>query len=203
MREDHDLELNQLRQQHERLTDELREELANKSAADDAGDDELRQRYEMALEDLRELKAENARLTKDAARARSAPAAAPVTGDGFDWETQKQRLLAQLECDFDDKDPEHAKERMTVEGTIRITDQVVAARDKEIAELRELLEQQAESIGNVAVGASAIAEMLDQDELIREERAEPDAAAGRAARETETGRNRTRDGTSPAGTRTD
>ena len=134
---------------------------------------DLQQRYEMAMEDVRELKAENERLAKDVARASSqaASTAAPAIGDGFDWETQKQRMLAQLEDDGDDGGPEQAKERMTIEGTIRITDQVVAEREREIAELRELLEQQAESIGNVAVGASAIAEIFDQDELILEERA--------------------------------
>jgi hypothetical protein len=46
----------------------------------------------------------------------------------------------------------------------------VATKDREIAELKELLQQQAENIGSCAVGASAIAEVLDKDELIREER---------------------------------
>lgn len=57
-----------------------------------------------------------------------------------------------------------------MESTVRITDGVVATKDREIAELKELLQQQAENIDSSAVGASAIAEVLDQDELIRKER---------------------------------
>ena len=49
-------------------------------------------------------------------------------------------------------------------------DQQVADLAQEIEELKQLLDQQAGNIGDVAVGASAIAEMLDQDDLIREER---------------------------------
>ncbi len=130
----------------------------------------------MSVEDLRELRAENEKLNaslKDAQQAK----AVPIVGGGFDWESQKQRLLAQLESDFDDGDEAQAKNKLTVEGAIRITDQVVAQKDQlvaerelEIQELKQLLDQQAGSIGDVAVGAAAIADMLDKDELVREER---------------------------------
>jgi len=59
---------------------------------------------------------------------------------------------------------------MSIEGTIRITDGVVAQKEKEIQELKRLLDDQSSNLGSVAVGASAIAGMLDQDDLIRQER---------------------------------
>ena len=85
---------------------------------------------------------------------------------------------------FGHQQRKHQIDRLTVEGAIQITDQVVsekerlvaerdqqvAEQEREINELKQLLDQQAGNIGDVAVGASAIAEMLDQDELIREER---------------------------------
>jgi len=137
----------------------------------------------MALDDVRELRAENERLSVSLQDVKQAKVASPV-GGGFDWESQKKALLAQLESDFDDEDPDHAKDRLTVEGAIQITDQVVAEKEhlvaereklvadkeREIEELKQLLDQQTGNIGDVAVGAAAIAEMLDQDELIREER---------------------------------
>ena len=48
----------------------------------------------------------------------------------------------------------------------------IETRDQEIAELRNLLAQQAEARSDgIAIGASAIADMLDSDELIALERA--------------------------------
>ena len=113
---------------------------------------------------------EKERLAKQLSAAQKTAGASTVPVNGFDWESQKQRLLAQLEDNFDDSDPVQAQDRLTIEGTIRITDEVVSARDNEIAELKELLQQQAENIGSFAVGASAIADVLDRDELIRVER---------------------------------
>ena len=89
---------------------------------------------------------------------------------GLDWEAQKRRLMMQLDSEFDDSDSQQASDKLTVEGTIRITDQVIADKDAEIDELKQLLDNQSSNIGDVAVGAAAIAEFLDQDELISQER---------------------------------
>ena len=62
------------------------------------------------------------------------------------------------------------EQRLTAESAIQITDQIVAGKDREIMELRVLLSQQSSNIGAVAVGAAAIAENLDGDELIQQER---------------------------------
>ena len=69
------------------------------------------------------------------------------------------------------------QQKLSIENAIAKTEQAiaakqqeVAAKDQEIEELRKLLENQASSIGDVAVGAAAIAGVLDHDELIRQER---------------------------------
>ena len=83
-------------------------------------------------------------------------------------------LLESLAADGDedeDEDPEVVEQRLSLQATIAITDEVVAQKDREIAELRQLLEEQAGNIGSIAVGATAIAGILDQDELIAQERA--------------------------------
>lgn len=133
--------------------------------------DDLRRRFEMAVQDVRELKTKNADLATQLSKAKSAnPGAAPAAGGAMDWESRKQRLLASLEADTDEGDEKAQQERLTIEGTIRMTDQIVADKERELAELRQLLEDQSSNIGGLAVGAAAIAGMLDGDELIRQER---------------------------------
>ncbi len=170
MRTEQEQLLKQLRVQHDRELQELPEQHAAGPSVDTNAYDDLHQRYDMALQDVRELRGETDRLAKQLADAQKHQVAGPAPLSGFDWETQKQRLLAQLEDDFDGSDPVQVKDRLTMESTVRITDDVVATKDREIAELKELLQQQAENIDSSAVGASAIAEVLDQDELIRKER---------------------------------
>jgi chromosome segregation ATPase len=164
-------ELEELQLRQEQEIAELRRQCEEAPHAAGPDPDEWQERHELLMQDLREMKAENKRLADQLAQARKAPAAhhpGPVLG--FDWEAQKRRLLAELEEDGDEQDPERVQERLTIEGTIEITDQVVAAKEQEIAELRELLEQQAGNIGNLAIGAAAVAQVLDQDELIQGER---------------------------------
>jgi hypothetical protein len=91
--------------------------------------------------------------------------AVPAVSSGMDWEAQKQRLLASLEADQDD-DEEAVAERTSIEGTIHITDQIVAQKDREIAELKTLLEGRGSARGESA----AITELVDRDEIIRQER---------------------------------
>jgi DNA repair exonuclease SbcCD ATPase subunit len=134
--------------------------------------DELQQRLEMALADVKDLKARNNELTEELAQVRTSGAAASSSGAGgaLDWEARKQQLLAQLESDFDSGDPQQKAAKLTVESAIQRTEEVVSAKNQEIAELQRLLSEQSGNIGGVAIGAAAIAEMLDADELIRQER---------------------------------
>jgi hypothetical protein len=151
----------------------------------------LQRRFELAVQDVVDLKAQNSDLEEELAQARQALATAlteqqhsvtepelseecevksAVEPRGvFDWEAQKQRLMAQVEADFD-ADDQQKEHKMTVAGTIRITDQVVAEKDREIRRLKRLLEQQS-GPNKTPTAAPTTAELLDHDESIRRERA--------------------------------
>jgi len=136
-----------------------------------ASDDDLRRRYEMAVDDVREMKARNAELEKQLAQAKSAGnQAGAVLGASLNWEAEKRRILAALESDFEEDDEHDEAERLKIEEVIRKTDMVVAAKDREIADLNQLLADQSVNLEGVAVGAAAVGELLDQDAIIREER---------------------------------
>jgi hypothetical protein len=95
----------------------------------------------------------------------SAKSAANDTGGGLDWESQKKRLMAQL-AEFDDEDEEENQERLTIDGAIRITDQVVAEKEQEIAELKAQLATAADR----RPGRPVPDDLLDNDAIIQAER---------------------------------
>jgi len=167
-------ELTRLQEENLQLQQQLLE--AQSRVSEPAGDEseelaDLRNRLEMAVHDVRELKSKNNELQSELSRARKTSSGSQQHSDSaaLGWEAQKQRLLQQLE-DFDESDEEQKVERLKIEQAIRVTDQTVAEKQQEIEELRQLLQNQSDNIGNVAVGAAAIASMLDSDELIRQER---------------------------------
>ena len=139
-------------------------------AASQTADEELQCRYEMALEDLRELKASNAELQEQLTQARSAPVPAAAAGGTLDWESEKNRILSALESDYDEEDEQAAAERLQLEKVVQETDRVLAEKDRECNELKRLLEEQSANLGTVAVGAAAIGEALDADAVVQEER---------------------------------
>ncbi len=59
---------------------------------------------------------------------------------------------------------------MEVRSIIERTDREIARREAEINELKRLLAEQSTATQSVAIGAAAVAELLDHDDLIREER---------------------------------
>ena len=140
---------------------------ASGGEADSRQKGDLQRRFEMAVEEVRELKRANADL-ESKLKSRGSASAPAIGGGGLDWEAQKQRLLASLDAD-DDGDEEAVAERTSIEATIRITDQIVAQKDREIAELKQLLEQQAGSTPSQTAD-SAAAELFDRDEMIAQER---------------------------------
>jgi len=101
-----------------------------------------------------------------------------ASSGGMDWESQKRRMLAQLEADFDGNDEQQQKQKLSIEEAIQKTNQVVAGKDQELAakeqqieELRRQLEGQASGSEAAAVNMSSVAAgVLDNDELIRQER---------------------------------
>ena len=174
-------ELTQLREANRQLEAWVREAEKKGSGFDPAVAQELsdvKRKLDMAVQDCRDLKARNGELMQQLESAKANPGRSSVTDTGaMDWESQKRRMLAQLEADFDENNEEQKAAKLSIEEAIHKSekalagkDQQLAARDQEIAELKRCLENQASSIGDVAVGASAIAGVLDNDELIRQER---------------------------------
>ncbi len=137
--------------------------------------DDLQRRFEMAVDDVRELKQENAELRKKVSSSDASSAASASDGP-LDWQAQKALLLASLaEEDGESITVERKADRSTIEGTISITDRVVADKDREIEELRAQLQSQSEEqpaqVSQEQIEAAAREELFNGDELIREERA--------------------------------
>ena len=134
---------------------------------------DMKRRYDLAMEDVRDQKKRIAELEKQLAEA---PRGIPVPaahGDKLDWESQKRRLLASLEADHDEDEDENEEvraERLKIREVIAQTDAAIAAKNEEIEELKELLKSQSGSIGEVAVGAAAFSDMLSHDEIVLAER---------------------------------
>jgi chromosome segregation ATPase len=167
-------ELARLREENKQLETwlgEAEEKAKQAGSGDNQELEDLRRRFEMAVQDVRELKTKNAELSDQLAKARQPGRAAAADSGGSDWESMKRRMLAQLETDFEPADEKQSADKLTVEGAIKITDRVVAEKEHEIQELRQLLDSQAQNVGEMAVGAAAIAQALDSDELVQQERA--------------------------------
>ena len=138
---------------------------------------ESSQGYLSALEEIDELKARNSELQRQLREASSAPrrSSQPAlpADTGSDWESQKRRLLAELESDdaneaqggggsqAENRRTEQPENRRTeIDEIIARTDRMIAEKDREIAEknreieeLKHLLDNQTGSLGGLAVGA--------------------------------------------------
>ncbi len=176
--QDHETELARLRRDCESLRSQLssaQRQLRDQpdesdSAAEKQKREDLQRRFELAVSEIRELKRTITGFESQGG-GRVGAGGSTTSSPGLDWAAQKQRLLQSLEDESEDDDDDGARTtRMTIEGTIRITDEVIAQKDLEIAELKELLDQQSANLGSVAVGAAAIAEILNNDELIAQQR---------------------------------
>lgn len=134
---------------------------------------DLQRRFELAVEDLRSLKQENAQLQDKLAQGQQPSGSTAASSQAMDWQAQKARLLAELESEETDEppSPERQQELVTIEGTISITDRVVAEKDREIAELREQLTARPVEV----VEKPPAMELLDKDEIIAAERAKLEA----------------------------
>ena len=135
--------------------------------------DGYRQRYEMALADIRTLKQNNAELQKELNSRQSLPNSDPDTPDdapvAMDWEAQKRRLLAQLEADSEDHGVS-ASERLTMQSLVEQTNEAIAAKDQEIARLTQLLKEQEEKSEQVGNAALTPGQLVETDELLQQER---------------------------------
>ncbi len=146
-------------------------EAANK--ADDGGEEEYRRRYEMALDDLRELKASNSSLQEQLSKARVAASTFAKEDrahqPSLNWETEKLRILAALESELDENNSEQRAERLKIEEVLQSTERAIAEKDKEIQELKQRLEKSA-SAEPLDQMAAAIEQTLQNDIVIQQER---------------------------------
>lgn len=126
--------------------------------------DDLSRKHQMALDDLR---AERHKKNDLEARHKSEKHA---TEGGLDWESRKRLLLAALEADEAGRESLPAADRRRIEEALRATEQLLEDKDREIRELQRVLDEQSNQIGSLAVGAQAIAAVLDNDAVIMEER---------------------------------
>lgn len=158
-----DAELAQLTAERDELAQRL-EEVEHSGRHDGDNDSaEWRARFEMAVEDVRELKTENQRLREELA---TAPKVLVADAEPQGWEAQKRKLLAALESEGSSDEPRRVDERATIEGTVQITDAIVAAKDAELHKLRAALEE----AGATAAVDAAAASLIDGDEVVQAQR---------------------------------
>ena len=138
------------------------------SADDDGPGEDYKRLYEMALEDIRDMKSRVEEQEKKLAGACASGAAAAVDlGGGLDWEAQKRRILAALESDLEPGDEQAAEERLKMEQVVRTTEEAMAVKDREIIQLRQQLEEHAAALpGDDSPSAAPI---LENDKAIQEE----------------------------------
>jgi hypothetical protein len=142
-------------------------------AAQRSGDLDYQRRYEMALDDLRELKADNAALQEQLSKARTTASTSSrqtqSQNSALDWESQKLRILAALESELDENDSEQRAERLKIEDVLRTTEQALAEKDNEIRELKRQLEEAA-GVSNLVQAAAAVEELVQSDAAVQQER---------------------------------
>jgi chromosome segregation ATPase len=135
---------------------------------------DLQRRFELAVEDVRDLKKRNTQLEAEfEAQAAAAKAAAPAAASaaGGNWEAVKKRLLASLEGETAAAGSSREKEIATIENTVHITDEIVANKDRQLAELRMQLASGLGSTDGVSQAASDLNDAINADEAIQKHRA--------------------------------
>lgn len=132
---------------------------------------DLQRRFELAVEDVRELKTKNTKLESQLSAAGTRSPRHVDAGE-MDWESQKRRLLASLEDNGDtDDEPAKTQERVTIEATIEITDAVVAEKDRQIAELTSQLGAIRDNpVADDEARGRRINDLIDTDEVIADHR---------------------------------
>jgi chromosome segregation ATPase len=131
---------------------------------------DLQRRFELAVEDVRDLKTKNAKLESRLAAAASNRPVSHADGGSMDWESQKRRLLAALEDGGEQAENISKQDRITIESTIEMTDAVVAEKDRQIAELEAQLAALNDPSANEDEHNRKVNELLDADEVIAQHR---------------------------------
>jgi hypothetical protein len=131
-----------------------------------AGDD-FRRRYELALEDIRELRTRNAELQEQVTG--NCPHVAEDGTGALDWEAEKRRVLADLELLAEAGAGPQQADRLQIAEALRAADLAVAEKDRHIEQLRAQIENQRREQA-APPDPAATSRVLDQDALVQEER---------------------------------
>lgn len=142
--------------------------------ADEHGeiDEDGPRRYELALDDIRQLRNRNNELQQQLAKARSTAStlARQSRQPGMlDWEAEKQNILAALEASSDEEDESQRGDRDKMAEVLQATNSIVEEKDHEIESLKQRLEELESKKTSVPV-AGAVDKTLDSDAVVREER---------------------------------
>lgn len=153
-------ELERLRAEAQGLRAQLAEmETASRQESTSQDLEDLRCKYELAVENVRSLKHRNEELERELTET----SAVELSG-GFDWESQKEALLRTLDGVPVSAEDKTAKAK--AESTIKITDRVIAQKDQELAELRARLEAHQAEKANALPPAPASEPVHATDEEI-------------------------------------
>ena len=118
----------------------LRAELLARPAEGDRTElaEDASRRYQMAMDDIRDLKARNTELQRQLRESQSGSARRGAgrlrCGRRHRLETQKRRLLAELDSD-DQQDAGSTDRRLKIEEIVARTDKIIAEKNREIEEL--------------------------------------------------------------------
>ena len=157
----------------------LKEKVAILSETKDTGsvtgtDSDLEQQLNILREQLIESRHETVEVRSqyNELSIRLAQYQAPTShsSESFSWEERKLAWLRQLEHETQVENNVSPSGVLEIEKVIEQTDQEVLRRDKEIADLKSLLQEQSVASNGMAVGAAAIAQIIEADDLIIEER---------------------------------
>jgi chromosome segregation ATPase len=167
-------QLEELRAEVARLRDNAAMGLALDSSTNSAQEEELRDRLDRATCEIVDLRTQNEDLAEQVARLQAGGGASgPIANlgqEGMSWEERKRLLLQQLDAEQEDGTPQAQAKRLEINDILRTTEAELARRDREIAELRSLVQQQSDARQGMAVGAAAVAQLIESDELVQQER---------------------------------
>lgn len=147
---------------------------------------ELRSRIIELEDQVYDLEQQNSDLASQVANQTVQETVSVDAGEALSWEDRKQLILQQMEQDSFSADQfvsslQQEQQTLAQQDPAGLLDQLrnemdqhaeeLARRDEEIRDLRHLLDQQSETReGGLAIGAAAVAQAMDADELVQQER---------------------------------
>ena len=168
------LEISQLHEQVDFLHGELN--LARSHAATPNPEaNELRLQIEYLRSQVLQARSESSSLKMQCEElvARLASLKGPTSNErnaALSWEERKRELLEQLETESSNESGGNPSIDAEMQRMLAERNQELVSREQEIRELRNLVEQQSISQNGLAIGAAAVADVVEADDIIIAER---------------------------------